>query len=474
MLTRKRPQMRRAIPTAAILLFLAMQVMLPARPAAALITGGEGNATLHDPGWPSGAAAIFNAEARAAWWAGPPFGGGEWHAECRGDAKAFNAVLADFAKLDVKNKRLVVHDGIAQSLWINPNRAPAKRDAAKIDWTFTVWQAGTWQRMHAKQARDAAKGPPSQIDVYTGGNIRWADVVVPKDVTVVDERLEAHGFTAADGIVLEGKAVDLATGKPIAARMQLQRNEPQPNGGYRRKVVAEAATDKLGHWVLKNAPAGSAQVVILANGYVPRVAGYTQGDDRPHWQSFDCKLSRPGPISGKVVDADGKPLAGVRVNLMDVLTAGDGIYSSPDEYSASTNGEGRFQLDQVPLGSASVWVYKSGYCRPGLGLKVTTPAKDVALTMIESARVRVVVAFPDGIRPEGYIVEMQPEGGSKVGTWSGSGNIDKKNEITFTDIPPGRYVLHGHPNPSNGKQESQSVTVELQGGQAAGAVLTAK
>src|ERR1051326_6722675 len=77
-------------------------------PAFALIMGGEGNKPISDPGWPKGAEAIFNVKARIAYWEGPPLGGGQWHAECRGDAKALNAVLADFAKVDVKEKRIVL------------------------------------------------------------------------------------------------------------------------------------------------------------------------------------------------------------------------------------------------------------------------------------------------------------------------------------------------------------------------------
>jgi hypothetical protein len=44
--------------------------------ASALITGGEGNKPITDPGWPTGAEAIFNHQGRIAWWEGPPFGGG--------------------------------------------------------------------------------------------------------------------------------------------------------------------------------------------------------------------------------------------------------------------------------------------------------------------------------------------------------------------------------------------------------------
>ena len=151
-----------------------------------MITGGEGNSPIRDPGWPDGAAAIFNTPSRIAYWEGPPFGGGQWHAECRGDAKALSAVLADFAKLGVQAKRVVVHDGVGRSFWLNPNDEPAKRAAAKMDWSFMVWQPANWERLRKLPADlnptdpdDAGAGPPSQIDVYTGGNVKWADVVVP-------------------------------------------------------------------------------------------------------------------------------------------------------------------------------------------------------------------------------------------------------------------------------------------------------
>ena len=60
---------------ATMLLAVAMAVV-PSQTAFALIVGGKGNSPVHDPGWPRGAAAIFNNPARIAYWVGPPFGGG--------------------------------------------------------------------------------------------------------------------------------------------------------------------------------------------------------------------------------------------------------------------------------------------------------------------------------------------------------------------------------------------------------------
>ena len=112
-----------------------------------------------------------------------------------------------------------------------------------MDWVFVVWQPANWARLRTLPAdlnpdrpgrRD--QGPPSLIDVYAGGNIRWSDVVVPEGLKVIDERMEAHGFTPADGVVLEGKVIDLVTHLPVAAWMRLERVEPQPKGGYLYKA----------------------------------------------------------------------------------------------------------------------------------------------------------------------------------------------------------------------------------------------
>ena len=444
-----------------------------ARNLLALIFGGEGNAPHADPGWPAGAAVIFNNPGRVAWWEGPPFGGGQWHAECRGDAAALSAVLADFAKLDVKRKRVILHDGTAKSFWLNPNRLPAKEGAANVDWVFMVWQPANWDQLrklpielNPTDGKNAEQGPPSQIDVYTGGNIHWQDVVVPNGIDIDDQRLEAHGFKLADGRVLEGTVTDLGTERPMAAQISLQRVEPQPKGGYLYPVVAETTADEHGHWVLKNAPTGSMRVVVAAQGYVPRVVGYASIDDQPAWQSYRCGLSQPAPVSGRVTDDYGNPLADVEVRLDNVATQSDGRYESPDGYKCQSNDEGNFRLDAVPLGKATVWVHKSGYCRPGLGQSISTPAADVAMKMMKSASLTVTVDFGGVFRPAGYIVQLTPEGGEAIGKWSGSGNIDAKNQISFTDMPPGKYQVQGHPNPSRAGDGTGPFGIELTGGPA--------
>jgi hypothetical protein len=447
--------------------------------ALALIEGGEGNKPLTDRGWPKGAAVLINKEARIAYWVGPPFGGGQWHAECRGNALVLSGVLADFAALDVKSKRVVLHDGVGQSFWLNPNNEPGKHEAAKMDWVVMIWEPESWKRLRNLPADlnptdPGADGPPAQIDVYTGGNIKWADVVVPKGLTIVDQRLEAHGFTPADGVVLEGKVTELENKKPVAAKVRLERVDPEPKGGYRHPKVLDTAADGDGRWVLKRVPEGWYRVVVEAPGFVPRVAGYAKFDDQPRWQAFDSGLARAASVVGRITDNAGQPLADVEVRLSDV-TASGGRYESPHGYSVLTDKDGRFRAERVPVGKATIWVYKSGYCRPGLGQPITTPATDVELKMLKSARVVVTVDFTGTQRPKGgYLVRIVPDGGEKVGTYGGSGNIDAKNQMTFTDVPPGHYIFSGQPNPGSADQQTDPVAVVLVGGETAKIVLSAK
>jgi hypothetical protein len=91
-----------------------------------------------------------------------------------------------------------------------------------------------------------------------------------------------------------------------------------------------------------------------------------------------------------------------------------------------------------------------------------------------AAALQVTVDFTATVRPEGYIVEIEPEGGNKVGSWGGSGNINAEGSIKYEQIPPGKYVLRGRPNPGSEKQTTDPVTVDLKGGETAKVTLRAK
>ncbi len=472
----RRARGRRVLAASTMLLAAAIG-LVSSRQAVALIAGGEGNRSIADPGWPRGAAAIFNNAARITWWEGPSFDGGQWHAECRGDARSMGAVLAEFASLDVKTRRVILLDGVGASSWLKSVGDPVKKVETRIDWEFMVWQPAKWERLRRLPAdlnpadlADAENGPSASITVYTGGPLRWSDVSVPKGLEVIDRRLEAHGFTLADGIVLEGKVVDLATKQPLAARVRLHRVAPQPKGGYYDMVVAETVADAQGRWVLKKIAEGRYRPVIEADGFVPRIAADIRFDDQPRWQSCDCGLSRPATVSGRITDQVGQPLADVEVRIRGVVSEPGGRYESPQEPAVRTGADGRFRADRLPIGRATIWPSKPGYCRLGSAMPIALPAKDVQLKLIEAARLRVTADFTGIPRPRTFTVRLEPEGGESAGRWSADKDINASDQVAFDDWPPGRYVIRG----SDGYRWTRPIPIILNGGRSIEVTLPAR
>jgi hypothetical protein len=71
-------------------------------------------------------------------------------------------------------------------------------------------------------------------------------------------------------------------------------------------------------------------------------------------------------------------------------------------------------------------------------------------------------------------VAIEPEGGSKVGSWGGSGHINAAGSITYEQIPPGNYVIRGRPNPGSESQQTEPVKLTLRGGETTTVTLKAK
>jgi len=76
-----------------------------------------------------------------------------------------------------------------------------------------------------------------------------------------------------------------------------------------------ARTDTEGHFKLDPVASGRIEIQISATGYAPLVRTLTiQGNERVSGLIF--RLERPGVISGRVVDVDGRPLTGITPQLL--------------------------------------------------------------------------------------------------------------------------------------------------------------
>src|SRR5438270_12139247 len=118
---------------------LLLGCLLACLPARALILSDRGNKPVADHHWPAGALEVANLKTRVGWWEGPPFGGGEWHFQYRGDQAAFEQALADFGHLKAPELQVVVHEGPGASEFLKDPSHP-KADAS-VDWEFTACYA---------------------------------------------------------------------------------------------------------------------------------------------------------------------------------------------------------------------------------------------------------------------------------------------------------------------------------------------
>lgn len=454
-------------------LLLVVCVLMGGNQASAMITGGVGNSPINDPGWPKGAAEVFNSSHRIAWWEDPPFGGGRWHSECKGNTEQFKEALIGFGAIEHPQKRLIVRPGKGNSFWLDKKeRADKVESSSQVDWVFVVWQNDRWEmqaKLPAEFSAISKKGEPSpvvELIVYTGGDIDWKKVTVPQEIPVVDERPESRGFSPKDGNVVEGSIRLPASATKVTPRVELQSVSPSEQGGYDYKVVKTADADSDGTFIIKDIGSGWFRVVATADGFASRVLGYLQTVEESSWRKYDTDLAPNATVKGTVMDEMSKPLKDAKVSLHGASFLGE-RYELDKPVTATSDSNGLFTLTGLLDGQARISVRLDGYVLQGLPLKVEMPCENLDLKLMKSSSVVIHVKFSADFKPTsdaGYLISMEPEEGEVVGKWSGSAGVDRENKARFDHVPPGKYKVYGWPNPGRDDQRTDRIAVELQGG----------
>jgi hypothetical protein len=170
--------------------------LLIAMQAKALILSGTGSPT-YTNGWPEGAAAVSNLKSCVGWWEGPPFGGGEWHMQFRGDTEAFMQVLTNFAAIRAPTLDLVIHDGPKHDQFLELDKQSQPDTDSRVDWEFVVWNPENWNNLYNNTNATFLKDNPNfgkpvpapRMELYIGsGQVDLEKVKVPATVRVRDER----------------------------------------------------------------------------------------------------------------------------------------------------------------------------------------------------------------------------------------------------------------------------------------------
>ncbi len=172
--------------------------------------------------------------------------------------------------------------------------------------------------------------------------------------------LELGGILLAPGITVRGRVVQrdatatAATGEtPLAgARVALWRAA----GGTPRPWTATTGDD--GGFRIADVPPGDYGAVVDSPGFAPHTRSQLKVLRSPRGDQAESPVGdrstdlgtivlRPAlPLSGRVVDAEGKPLAGVRVRFRHRLPPGARDWLPARE--AATDASGTFQLAEMP------------------------------------------------------------------------------------------------------------------------------
>ncbi len=448
-----------------VLPFVACMAWLPCT-SIALIMTGKGNDPVNDAGWPAGALAVANLKSRIGWWEGPPFGGGNWNFQYRGDTASFTEALAAFAAIRTPVLELVIHDDSGESPFLKDE---AKADAdTQYDWSFSVWVPANWHRLYnnpksffgADQPQFRQPVDPPRLDLHLrAGGVDFSKIKIPPNIRVKDERASAVGLKVEGGAMVRAEFFDMATGKPISGAHLIVARLPEgkANKADAYDTIADTVSDADGRALAEKISAGNVRISVTAAGYAPRLLGYDQLGERS-FRTYSVSLAKASSQSGIVVDADGKPVKGVQVRA-DSLIALDGRGypppDSPNPRSTLTDETGRFTLAGLPAGHATLNARADGYYFGDIFTLHEIPAPaEIRLKVSRACKVHVAVTDKAGkplstFENATVMVEIHPKDGAGIGKWSGSGNVAPDGTIDFTGMPAGEYRLTTRPNPGS-------------------------
>jgi large repetitive protein len=303
----------------------------------------------------------------------------------------------------------------------------------------------------AFRVSNLAKGRPLMLTAAAPGFAFSSRSVTPP----------ADGVTIVLGKTgtIRGHVVDGTTGTPIAAfsvgATPAARGRRGFGGGgagagaagFGGGAPAQAQYAEDGSFELSVAP-GSWNVRAVADGYRAADVSNIDLDAGETKEGVEISLKKGGGLTGHVVDNRGSPVSGATVACCSAGGGGNGggpgggLGAAATGPTATTDGDGHFQLDGLPDGHVILSVTSTDYVPTSRDVDpASTP--DITLTVSSGAEITGTVVSSDSNSPiPGAAVSLVPEGDS--GTAGGapqSAQSDGGGGFHFDHLTAGRYRL---------------------------------
>ncbi len=256
----------------------------------------------------------------------------------------------------------------------------------------------------------------------------------------------ADGVTIVLGksATIRGRVVDAATGTPVTAFMVGASPAARgrgPGGGGFRGGPSEAQYADDGTFEISVAP-GTWDIRATADGYRPADVSNVELEAGAEKEGVELSLKRGGGLAGHVVDLHGNPVAGANVACCDAGARSGGPGGGGSGPSATSDGDGHFQLDGLPDGHVTLTVTDGDFV-PATRDVDPASTSDVVLTLSTGGEISGNVVSGDGSSPvAGASVRLDPEGdsGTAVGA-SQTAQSDGSGAFHFDHLTAGRYRL---------------------------------
>ncbi|MCS7263642.1 MAG: carboxypeptidase regulatory-like domain-containing protein [Armatimonadetes bacterium] len=210
-------------------------------------------------------------------------------------------------------------------------------------------------------------------------------------------------------------------------------------------TVASATTDPQGNFTIPNVPVGVYTVQATAPNYKPAsVTGVQVQTGATTRVTLALSRAQPGSISGRVTRADGTPIGGVTVEVVQPAT-GEVVVSvvTEDRFTVIGGYSRNYLIANVPLGTYTVRIRALGYTptpteRTGIVVQEATETQNVNFVL------RAEYTFPRGIQlisiPYDYtgtgLTINNLLGTDRIITWETDPNLTDP----MTGYRGGRYV----------------------------------